>query len=157
MKNLLMIFFNCFLSEALRYQLLNGRYTILIGLSTRLRKATFNLLEGCVWPCYLGRKCQYQPMWLNTDLQATNITVEWILLLGSHDLEYLIYKAFRQKSKVFDSGSGSSIKYSVFSFVCQWRDCFWVITRENYFKSIIMYYSKDSTVTLTLCEDTGIL
>ena len=25
---------------------------------------------------YVGRKSQYQPMWLNTDLQATNITVE---------------------------------------------------------------------------------
>ena len=26
--------------------------------------------------CYGGRKSQYQPMWLSTDLQVTNVTIE---------------------------------------------------------------------------------
>ena len=47
--------------------------------------------------CYVERKYWYQPMWWN--LQAINVTVEWIVQLGSCDYEYLIYKAFRQKSE----------------------------------------------------------
>ena len=49
----------------------------------------------------------------NTDLQARNVTLEWIVLLRSRDHEYLIYKAFKQKFEVFDSSSGFGIKYLV--------------------------------------------
>ena len=61
--------------------------------------------------CYVGRKYWYQPVWLNTDLQAINVTIKSIVLMDSYNHEYLIYNAFRQKSEIFDSGSGFSIKY----------------------------------------------
>ena len=100
-----------------------------------------------VYWCYVGRKCQYQPLWSNTDLQVTNITIEWIVLQGSCDHEYLKYKVFRQKSEVFDSALDSvstiSVLYISEEIVSDW------ITRENYFKSIIVCYLKDPTNTLT--------
>ena len=37
----------------------------------------------------------------NTDLRAKNATVEWIVILGSRDQEYLIYQVFRQKYLVW--------------------------------------------------------
>ena len=47
------------------------------------------------------------------NLQAINVPVpvEWIVWLGSHNHKYLPYKVFRQKSEVFNSGSGFGIKY----------------------------------------------
>ena len=44
--------------------------------------------------CYIGRKCQYWPMWSNTDLQATSITVEWIVLLKSYFVWFSLVSLF---------------------------------------------------------------
>ena len=69
---------------------------------------------------HLRRMCQYGPVCLNKDLPETNITVEWIVQLGTCHHEYLIYKVFRQKSEVFsirvcDSDSGLGIKFCYFT------------------------------------------
>ena len=34
-------------------------------------------------------------MWLNMDLQTISVTTEWVVLLGSHDDEYLSVKGKR--------------------------------------------------------------
>ena len=48
--------------------------------------------------CYVGRKSLCRPFFSNTDLQAANVTVKWIVLLGSRDHEYLIHRVFKRNS-----------------------------------------------------------